>query len=48
MNTIGRMILTGKGEVTGENPLPVPLCPTQIPHGLALDKRGPSSSEAQD
>jgi hypothetical protein len=48
MNTIGRMVLTGKAEVTGEKPVPVPLCPTQIPHGLAWDKRGPSSSEAQD
>ena len=39
MNTIGRMILTGKAEVTGENPVPLPLCPTQIPHGVLQDQR---------
>jgi len=48
MNTNGRMILTGKAEVTGEEPAPVPLYPPQIPHGLPWDKRGPSGSEAQD
>jgi hypothetical protein len=30
----GGMILTGKTEELGENPVPVPLCPPQIPHGL--------------
>jgi hypothetical protein len=27
----------GKTEVLGEKPLPVPLCPPQIPHGLTWD-----------
>jgi hypothetical protein len=30
----GGMILMGKTEEFGENPVPVPLCPPQIPHGL--------------
>jgi hypothetical protein len=28
------MILTGKTEELGEKPVPVPLCPPQIPHGV--------------
>ena len=32
------MILKGKAEVTGEKLVPVPLCPTQIPHGLVWEK----------
>jgi hypothetical protein len=28
----------GKTEVLGENPVPVPLCPPQIPHGLSRDQ----------
>jgi hypothetical protein len=28
------MKLTGKAEVLGEKPVPVSLCPPQIPHGL--------------
>ena len=28
----------GKPEVLGENPVPVPLCPPQIPHGLTRDR----------
>jgi hypothetical protein len=28
----------GKTEVLGENPVPVPLCPPQIPHGLNRDR----------
>jgi hypothetical protein len=28
------MILTGKTEELSENTVPVPLCPSQIPHGL--------------
>jgi hypothetical protein len=28
----------GKTEVLGENPVPVPLCPPQIPHGLTRDQ----------
>jgi len=30
------MILTGETEVLGEETVPVPLWPTQIPHVLAL------------
>jgi hypothetical protein len=29
------MILTGETEVLGENPVPVPICAPQMPHGLA-------------
>jgi len=35
---IARMILTGKAEVTGEIPVPVPCCPQQTLHGLAWDR----------
>jgi hypothetical protein len=28
----------GKTEVLGEKPVPVPLCPPQIPHGLTRDR----------
>jgi hypothetical protein len=28
----------GKTEALREKPVPVPLCPPQIPHGLALDR----------
>jgi hypothetical protein len=28
----------GRTEVLGEKPVPVPLCPPQIPHGLARDR----------
>jgi hypothetical protein len=30
--------LQAKTEVLGEKPVPVPLCPTQIPHGLTRDR----------
>jgi hypothetical protein len=30
------MKLTGETEVLGEKPVPVPLCPPQIPHGLTM------------
>jgi hypothetical protein len=30
----GGMILTGETEELGEKPVPVPLCPPHIPHGL--------------
>jgi hypothetical protein len=30
----GGMILAGETEELGEKPVPVPLCPPQIPHGL--------------
>jgi hypothetical protein len=33
----------GKTEVLGEKPVPVPLCPPQIPHGLTLDRNRASS-----
>jgi hypothetical protein len=32
------MILTGKTKEFGENPVPVPLCPPQISHGLTWDQ----------
>jgi hypothetical protein len=32
------MILTVETEVLGEKPVTVPLCPSQIPHGLAVDQ----------
>jgi hypothetical protein len=34
MENDGGMILTGESEKLGEKPVPVPLCPPQIPHGL--------------
>jgi len=33
--SIGRIILTGKIKTLREKPGPVPLCPPQIPYGLA-------------
>jgi hypothetical protein len=33
----------GKTEVLGEKPVPVPLCPPQIPHGLTWDQTGASA-----
>jgi hypothetical protein len=30
--------LQEKTEVLGEKPVPVPLCPPQIPHGLTRDR----------
>jgi hypothetical protein len=35
MENDGGMILKGKTEELGEKPVPVLLCPPQIPHGLA-------------
>jgi len=35
--TIGGKILTGETEVFGENPVPVPLCRTQISYWLVWD-----------
>jgi hypothetical protein len=32
------MKLTGETEELGEKPVPVPLCPPQIPHGLNRDR----------
>jgi hypothetical protein len=29
---------TGEIKLTGEKPVPVPLCPPQIPHGLTRDR----------
>jgi hypothetical protein len=34
----GEWNLQGKTEVLGEKPVPVPLCPPQIPHLLARDR----------
>jgi len=31
----GGMVLTGDTEVLAEKPVPVPLCPLQISHGLS-------------
>jgi hypothetical protein len=33
MASYGGMVLTGDTEEIGEKPVPVPLCPPQIPHG---------------
>jgi hypothetical protein len=33
----------GKTEVLGENPVPVPHCPPQIPHGLTRDRNRASA-----
>jgi hypothetical protein len=38
MENDGGMILTGENEELGEKPVPVPLCPPQIPHGLARER----------
>jgi hypothetical protein len=35
MESYGGMILTGKTEEFGEKPVPVPLYPPQISHGLS-------------
>jgi hypothetical protein len=34
MESRGGVIFTGEAEEHGERPVPVPLCPLQIPHGL--------------
>jgi hypothetical protein len=31
------MKLTGENRQIGEKPVPVPLCPPQIPHGLGIE-----------
>jgi hypothetical protein len=36
------MKLTGENRSTRRKPVPVPLCPPQIPHGLAGDRTRPS------
>jgi hypothetical protein len=33
----------GKSEVLGEKTVPVPFCPTKIPHGLTSDRIRPSA-----
>jgi hypothetical protein len=38
VSSISVMILTGKNKVLGEKPIPVPLCPPQISHGVAWDR----------
>jgi hypothetical protein len=37
----------GKTEVLGEKPVPVPLCPPQIPHGLTRDRTQASALRGQ-
>jgi hypothetical protein len=37
----------GKTEGIGEKPLPVPLCPPQIPHGLPWERTGTSAARSQ-
>jgi hypothetical protein len=37
----------GKTEVLGENPIPVPLCPPQIPHGPTLDRTRASAARGR-
>jgi hypothetical protein len=34
MDSHGGMILTEETKELGEEPVPLPLCPPQIPHGL--------------
>ena len=34
------MLLTGKGRTAGRKPVPVPICPPQIPHREAGDEPG--------
>jgi hypothetical protein len=34
------MIPTGEAGVFGEMPVPVPICPPQLPRGLDLDRTG--------
>jgi hypothetical protein len=40
------MKLTGETKVLGEKPVPVPLCPPQIIHGLTRDRTRPSATNA--
>jgi len=37
------MILTGKTDVLGEKPVPVTLCPPQIPQGVAWNRKQASA-----
>jgi hypothetical protein len=39
----GGMILTGKSRITRKKPVPLPLCPLQVPHGLT---RAPTRASA--
>jgi hypothetical protein len=41
------MILTGETEVLGKIPVPMPLYPPQIPHGLTWDRTWTSAVEGQ-
>jgi hypothetical protein len=43
----GGMILTGGIKKLGEKPVPVPLCPPQIPHGLTQAKTWASAVRGQ-
>jgi hypothetical protein len=44
----GGMPLTGKTEEVGENPVPLPLCPSQIPHELTRTRTWASAEKAGD
>jgi hypothetical protein len=41
----GMIYLQGKTEELGEKPVPVPLCPPQIPHGFTLARARASTAE---
>ena len=41
------MILTGKMEIPGGDPVPVPLCATQITHGLTWDRNQASAERGR-
>jgi hypothetical protein len=41
------MICMGKTEELGEKPVPVPLCPPQIPHGMTQMQAWPSMVRGQ-
>jgi hypothetical protein len=44
----GGIILTGETEELGEKPVPVPLCPPQIPHGLTRARTRASAVRGSD
>jgi hypothetical protein len=43
MDSHNGMIVTGEKEAIGETPVPVPLCPPQIPHVLIMAQTWDSS-----
>jgi len=36
IRSISGVIMTGTTEIMAANPVPMPLCPPAVPHGLAL------------